>query len=137
AIFSIDGVSLTRTSNTVTDAIAGVSLTLTSAEAGAVTDVTIGRFADAAETAMKSFVEAYNAVVGFAQSQGRATDDSRPPLYNDSLLRGMRRDLPTQLLASVFGAEPDLATAASVGLSLGRDGTLSLDSSRFNTAFAS
>jgi flagellar hook-associated protein 2 len=135
AVFTIDGITLTRTSNSVTDAIAGVTLTLTSDEAGAVTDVTVGRFADAAHSAMQAFVDAYNSLVSFIQTQDTASDSSRPPLYNDSLLRGLRRDLPTQLLTTVFGAQPDLATAASVGLSLDRTGKLSLDSTTFATAF--
>ncbi|HET9065675.1 MAG TPA: flagellar filament capping protein FliD [Gemmatimonadales bacterium] len=135
AFFTIDGVALTRTSNVVSDALEGVTLTLTSEEAGAVTDISVGRFADAARGALQAFVDAYNGLVDFMKSQSVATDSSRPALYNDSLIRGLRRDLPSNLLASVLGAAPDLATAASVGLSLDREGKLSLDNARFESAF--
>lgn len=135
AIFRLDGFVLTRSSNVVTDAINGVTLTLTSEEAGAVTDVTFGRFADAARTALQQFTDAYNAVTGFLRAQGTATDTSRPALFNDALLRGLRRDLPTQLLQSVLGAAPDLATAASAGLSLTREGTLQFNAATFDAAF--
>lgn len=137
AVFQIDGIALTRTSNVITDAIEGVTLTLVSEEPGAETAVSVGRFADATEGALQTFVETYNALVDFLKAQGTATDESRPALYNDSLVRGLRRDLPTQLLTSVLGAAPDLATAASVGLSLDRDGRLSLDATKFSAAFAS
>lgn len=135
AIFRLDGFLLTRSSNVVTDAINGVTLTLTSEEAGAVTDVTFGRFADAARTALQQFTDAYNAVTGFLRAQGTATDTSRPVLFNDALLRGLRRDLPTQLLQGVLGAAPDLATAASAGLSLTREGTLQFNAATFDAAF--
>ncbi|MDZ4257283.1 MAG: flagellar filament capping protein FliD [Gemmatimonadales bacterium] len=135
AIFRLDGFVLTRSSNVVTDAINGVTLTLTSEEVGAVTDVTFGRFADAARTALQQFTDAYNAVTGFLRAQGTATDTSRPVLFNDALLRGLRRDLPTQLLQSVLGAAPDLATAASAGLSLTREGTLQFNVATFDAAF--
>lgn len=135
AVFRLDGFLLTRSSNVVTDAIEGVTLTLTSEEPGAVTDITFGRFADAARTALQQFTDAYNAVVGFLQTQGTATDTSRPALFNDALLRGLRRDLPTELLQSVLGAAPDLATAASAGLSLTRQGTLQFSAATFDAAF--
>ncbi len=135
AIFRLDGFLLTRSSNVVTDAINGVTLTLTSEEAGAVTDVTFGRFADAARTALQQFTDAYNEVTSFLRAQGTATDTSRPALFNDALLRGLRRDLPTQLLQSVLGAAPDLATAASAGLSLTREGTLQFNAATFDAAF--
>lgn len=136
AIFRLDGFLLTRSSNVVTDAIEGVTLTLTSDEAGATTDITFGRFADAARTALQQFTDAYNAVTGFLKAQGTATETSRPALFNDALLRGLRRDLPTELLQSVLGAAPDLATAASAGLSLTREGTLQFNVATFDAAFS-
>jgi flagellar hook-associated protein 2 len=136
AVFSIDGIAMTRTSNVVADAIEGVTLTLVAQEVGAETAINVGRFADSARTAMETFVESYNALVDFVKQQGTATETSRPALYNDSLIRGLRRDLPTQLLTEVLGAAPDLATAASVGLSLTRDGKLSFESATFDAAFA-
>lgn len=136
AVFSIDGVAMTRTSNVVADALEGVTLTLTAAEADAETLVVVGRYADAARNALQGFVEAFNGLIDFIKAQGVATDDSRPALYNDPLLRGIRRDLPTTLLGEVFGTEPDLATAASAGLSLTRDGKLTFDAAKFDAAFS-
>lgn len=136
ALFTIDGVSLSRTSNVVSDAIDGVTLTLTSDESGAVTEFSVGRFADAARGSMKTFVDAYNALVDFMKGQSLATETSQPALYNDSLVRNLRRDLPTNILSSVLGAAPDLATAASAGLSLDREGHLSLDAAKFDAAFS-
>lgn len=136
ASFAIDGIAMTRTSNVITDAITGVTLTLVSEEAGASTAIEVGRFGTAARDAMQQFVEAYNALVTFIQEQGTVTS-SRPALYGDSLLRTARAALPTVLLTAVGGAAADLATVARAGLSLDRNGKLSLDAAAFDASFSS
>lgn len=138
AIFSIDGIQFTRSGNTVADAIAGVAVTLTGEDPTAVTRLNVERYADAATGSAKGFVDAYNAVVNFIKAQGTAgADGKNPALYGDPILRTMRSNLPMLMLQVIPGAAADMATAASVGLSLTRDGTMSLDSARFAEAFTS
>jgi flagellar hook-associated protein 2 len=135
AIFRLDGILLTRSSNVVTDAIDGVTITLTAADAGAQTEISFGRFADTAKSALQGFTEAYNRLATFLREQGTAGEGTRPALYNDSLLRGLRRDLPSELLRTVFGAPADLATVGGAGLSLTRDGTLLFNAALFDEAY--
>jgi flagellar hook-associated protein 2 len=137
AQFSLDGVPFTTSSNVVTTAIEGVTLTLTSAEVGARTSITVGRSAADAQTAMQGFVDAYNAVVDFIKQQQTAASagGTNPPLYGDGLLRLPKSALPQTLLTSISGSADDLSTAAMAGLSLGRDGKLSLVGSKFSAVF--
>lgn len=135
ALFRIDDIPLTRTSNVVTDAITGVTLTLTADDVGAVTNVQVDRFLDAARTSMQGFVDAYNGLVAFLKAQGTASTSSTPPLYGQSVIRTARSQLPSLLLEAVGGAAADLATVGQAGLSLTRDGTLTLDSAKFDDAF--
>lgn len=136
ALFTIDDIALTRTSNVVTDAIAGVTLTLTGDDVGAVTTFNVERYADAARSSMQQFVDAYNELVAFLKAQGTASGTGAPPaLYGQSLIRTARSQLPSLLLEAVGGAAADLATVSAAGLSLTRDGTLTLDTTLFNTAF--
>ncbi|HEY3934438.1 MAG TPA: flagellar filament capping protein FliD [Gemmatimonadales bacterium] len=144
ANFSIDTIGFTRSSNTVTDAIDGVTLNLTGAEAGATTQVTVSRDETTAATAVQGFVDAYNAVIAFVQQQGTVTQStdangaptsSIPPLYSDSLVRGIRGQLPDAMLQTVLGAAGDLATAGAAGITLGADGKLSFDSTKFASLF--
>lgn len=134
AHFTIDGVALTRTSNVVSDAIAGVTLTLVSDESGAETSIDIARSGESARASMQTFVDAYNKLTTFLKAQSSA-GSSTPALYGDSLIRTARSGLPTLLLQTIGGAAGDLATAARAGLSLSRDGTLSLDGDTFAAAF--
>ena len=135
ALFRIDDIPLTRTSNVVTDAITGVTLTLTADDVGAVTSIQVDRFVDAARTSMQGFVDAYNGLVAFLKAQGTASTSSTPPLYGQSVIRTARSQLPSLLLEAVGGAAADLATVGQAGLSLTRDGTLTLDSAKFDDAF--
>lgn len=137
AVFTIDGVPFNRTSNTITDAIAGLTLTLTGEDPAAVTQVTIERFAEGARGSVTAFVDAYNKLSSFIKEQGTATPDStsRPALYNDSLLRATRASLPRMLLAGVAGTAADLSTPSAAGLSLDKNGVLSLDQTKFDSAF--
>jgi flagellar hook-associated protein 2 len=135
AQFRVDDILLTRTSNVVTDAITGVTLTLTGDDAGAVTNIQVDRFLDAARTSMQQFVDAYNGLVSFLKAQGTASSASTPALYGQSVIRSARAQLPSLLLESVGGAAADLATVGQAGLSLTRDGTLTLDSAKFEDAF--
>jgi len=135
ALFRVDDIPLTRTSNVVTDAITGVTLTLTADDVGAVTNVQVDRFLDAARTSMQGFVDAYNGLVAFLKAQGTASTSSTPPLYGQSVIRTARAQLPSLLLEAVGGAAADLATVGQAGLSLTRDGTLTLDSAKFDDAF--
>lgn len=135
AHFRIDDILLNRSSNVVTDAITGVTLTLTADDVGAVTNIQIDRFVDAARTSMQSFVDAYNGLVAFLKAQGTASTTSTPPLYGQSVIRTARSQLPSLLLETVGGAAADLATVGQAGLSLTRDGTLTLDTAKFDDAF--
>ncbi len=137
ALFTVDGVAFTTTTNVITTAIEGVTLTLTSAEAGAVTTVSVDRSVADARTAMQGFVDAYNAVGDFIRQQQTAPPEggTAPPLFGDNLVRGARAGLSAALLASIGATAPDLSTAAMAGLSIDRAGKLTLNGTRFDAAY--
>lgn len=130
AIFLVDGQQYTRTSNTVTDAITGVTLTLQGAEPGSTVDVAVDRSTDGAVTAAKNFVDAYNAIRTFYDQQ-RQTD---APLYADSSLRRVMTSL-TDALRTQVSSNSTYTAAPLVGMALDRDGKLTLNESTFKTAF--
>ena len=62
AAFTIDGFAMTRSSNSVDDAITGVSIELTGTTSSTVT-LTVSRDADAAVKQVQALVEAYNSLI--------------------------------------------------------------------------
>lgn len=137
AQFTVDGVSLTRSTNTITDAIADVTLTLQNVSAGQAANIVVERSPANATGAMKDFVDAYNGIVDFIKTQNTAgvNGAANPVLFNDTSLRQGRSSLPQLLLATINGATTGLSTASTAGLSLQLDGKLALDEAKFSTAF--
>ena len=141
AVVRVDGVTMTRDTNTVTDAVTGVTLTLLKAEAGVIATVDVTRGPKDATAALNGLVTAYNAIVDFVAKQtvvdvkDSKTAVAKPPLYGDSTLTAARASLSQTLLSAVSGAAGDLATASAAGLSLAKDGKLSLDATKFEAAF--
>jgi flagellar hook-associated protein 2 len=137
ATFSVDGVPLTRSSNTVTDAISGVTLNLVAQEDGAVTNLTIDHSSDAAKASMQGFVDAWNKLVDYVKTQQTppASGKAAPTLFADQILKTVSSTLSRQLLSNIGGTPADLSTAAMAGVSVGSDGRLTLDTTKFDTAF--
>lgn len=124
ASLRIDGVPLTRTANVIADAIEGITLTLETAEPGTIVALDVARYTDETIGAVKSFVSAYNAVVDFFKKEANGGT-----LRGDATLRTNRTAF-SQSLLTLLGGEAGLETTGSaVGLSLDRNGRLSLDDS--------
>lgn len=129
AIINVDGTTYTRTTNTITDAISGVTLSLVNGEPGTTVDVTVGRDVDGAAKAVQTFVDAYNAVRKFYDEQGQ-TD---AVLYANSGLRRVVNSF-TDALRTNVSSNSTYSYATLAGVTLDRYGRLSLDSSKFKTA---
>jgi flagellar hook-associated protein 2 len=132
ADFTINGIQIIKSSNTVTDAIDGVTLTL-SKEATPAT-LTVARDTSAIKTAAAGFVDAYNALTSQLKSRsayGNATT-AAPVLAGDGTVRIMLDQLRSIFLTGASGGT--LTTLSQVGFSTQADGTLKLDSSKLTTA---
>lgn len=134
ADFTINGIQIIKSSNTITDAIDGVTLTL-SKEATPAT-LTVARDTSAIRTAAAGFVDAYNALTSQLKSRsayGNATT-AAPVLAGDGTVRIMLDQLRGIFLTGASGGT--LTTLSQVGFSTQADGTLKLDSSKLTTAMS-
>jgi flagellar hook-associated protein 2 len=135
SIVQIDGFNVSRSTNQVVGAIQGVTLALTATSTTPV-DVTVASNATGLETKIQSIVTAYNSVlskVNAAAGHG-TTAASNTVLASDSTLRGL-----TDKLSTVLGTQTGTGkytTLGSVGLSLQKDGTLALDTSKLESALS-
>lgn len=141
AIFTVNNVSLTRTSNIVTDAIDGVTLNL--AKAGTVgapvtTQLNVTRNTQTIQANITSFVNAYNAVVKQAQSLSAydATNKKASVLTGDSIIQTLQSQLPNLLQTRVSGLSGSISYLSDIGIALQKDGTLSVDSAKLQAALS-
>lgn len=126
----VDGVLIQRASNTISDAITGVSLTLQASELGTTSTLVVQRDEAAVIKSFNELATAYNALVGFRDEQGK----SGAPLYLDTNLRAGIGSLTNMLLSAVPGASSPYSIPGLAGLSLQSDGKLALDANKFTEA---
>jgi flagellar hook-associated protein 2 len=127
AIYSVDGVSGTSSSNTVTGAIPGVSLTLSGVTTTA-GPVTVNVAAPAPSTAniqkaVQQFATDYNSAISAIQTQltqqPSSTDPTQGTLFGDSELKDLLTQMRSAMYGSSAGSSPGMSSMLDLGLSTG------------------
>lgn len=143
AIFTLNGLTIQKSSNTVTDAINGLSFTLK--KTATPVTLTVSHDTSNATKLVRGFVDAYNGLNSVLK-QASAYDPSpvakgqahrAAPLNGDpavlsirSQLRNMLNTVPQGLAGSVY------QTLGDVGVTLDSSGTMSVNTSKLQTALS-
>ncbi len=145
ALFNVNGIDLTSSSNVVQGAIDGVVLNLVKAPpagspAGTTTNaqVVIGQDAASIKNAVNDFINAYNALDKLYDTLTSydATTRTGAVLNGDTSMRSLQSSLRSMALGTRTAASGELTRLADVGISFQRDGTLKLDDTTFGQALA-
>ena len=134
AEFKLNGVSVRRTTNSVSDLIQGVTLELRSTNpANQTSRLTIATDTEQTSGSVQEFVDAYNAVIDFVDNQNVVGEGGTAsgPLFGDSTLRTVRSSLRDIVGRSASGADPSFSLLSQVGLDTDREGNLTFDSAEF------
>lgn len=136
ASFSVNGLALTSASNSVSSVISGVTLNLN--QAASVSQVQVGTDPKAVTSTVNGFISAYNAFISLTGTltSYNASSNSASVLTGDSPTRDMVGTLQSILGSqwSTTGTGP--SWLAQIGVSVNTDGTLALDSTKFQAALA-
>ncbi|GAB4136640.1 MAG: flagellar filament capping protein FliD [Planctomycetota bacterium] len=137
AHIKFNGVDVYRSSNSVTDLIGGVTLQLKS-QTAANTPVTVTVSPDASATAdkVREFVDAYNAVVDFIQTQFAVDSkgEASSPLFGDATLRSIRSTLRSIVGSTVSTGNSAYSMFAQIGITSDTAGKLTFAQSAFEEA---
>jgi flagellar hook-associated protein 2 len=126
----VDGLyTITRSSNTIDDAIAGITLNLIGETAGKV-QLNVSRDTDSVKESVQAFVDAFNELKTTFDSLAGEGDD----LEADSTLRGIENQLQGVFNTVPAGLTGSFSYLSEVGVSFQRDGTLALDSADLESA---
>jgi flagellar hook-associated protein 2 len=134
AAFTLDGFPVTSKTNTVTDALPGVSLTLSGP--GTV-DITLERDPDGLKTKLDAFVTAYNELATMMGAEFAKIDGLSKPLDSlsgDSTLRSLQSQLRSTISQNWSSVSPSFPTLMSAGITLDRDNRLSIDQAALSKA---
>lgn len=134
AALTIDGVSITSSTNTVTDKINGITINLLST---GTSTLKVASDANSLTKAAQSFVDAYNSVASYIKTNTAydASTKVAQPLNAESTIRSIqgllnssRSTVPSSLTSATF------KTLSEIGISIQSDGTMTLDSSKLEAA---
>lgn len=133
ALFKVNNIDIESTSNTYTDAIQGVTLTLKQ-ETTTATTLTVARDTAAVKTAADKFVEAYNALYSQLKSRSafKTATAAGGALAGDNTVRQMLNEMREIISTPASGGT--LGYMSEIGITTQAGGNLKLDSSKFNAA---
>lgn len=138
ASFTMDGVTITRDSNEITDLIDGVKLTVKSTTSAA--ETVSGTYDNTvAEAAMQIMVDQINTLsttLSDLSKRGAAGADDGP-LAGDPYVMLLRRQLRNYTTTPITGFGDSSIYLTDFGVTTARDGSISLDSTKFQSAFES
>lgn len=133
----INGLTVTSTSNTLDQAIEGLSLELKgTTEAGSPITVDVGQDRAAVRTAMEGFITAYNSVITQIGDLTRYNPETREAglLLGDSTVRGIRSRLSSALMQTGGSADGLFNNLVNLGVRSDANGTLTLASGSLEQA---
>jgi flagellar hook-associated protein 2 len=140
ASFSVNGLTLSATSNTVDDVIPGLTLTLKrQTEGDESVSLTVEPDRAAAREKLNAVVNAYSALTSRIRELGRydAEASGRGPLVGDATLRGLESQIGGAFSAAFDAGEGGAFTRlVDIGVRTGADGKAVVDNERLDEALA-
>ncbi len=138
AQLSIDGLAITRTTNTITDALPGVTFSLKQADPAVTVNMTIGVDTAALQANVQSFVDAYNGLQTLINDQFKfdANTGVGGVLAGDPLLTTIQSALSARIMQTVPGLPTDKNNLVMIGVEPDAQGVLTINPARFDTFLA-
>jgi flagellar hook-associated protein 2 len=137
-LLKVDGVEITRATNSFNDIIPGVQIDLKNAKPGTNVAVGVTRPTAAISQGVQDFVSAYNELMTMIGDATKADASGKPGVLRGDIgvtaLQRQLANLPTTILSSTGSG---VHTLAEIGVSTNRDGTLSVDAVKLQGALAS
>ncbi|MEW6248555.1 MAG: flagellar filament capping protein FliD [Nitrospirota bacterium] len=130
-------VTLRRSSNTITDAIAGVTLTLIKATGIGTVNVNVTRDTAAVKANIKALVSAYNDIVKFINERNTYDVATKTGgiFFKESTSKTVLSQLRRALSDEVSGLSTYTAVG-QIGFKTERDGTITLDETKLDSALS-
>lgn len=135
----IDGQKVLSSSNTVVDAIQGVTIELLKEETGIVNSLTVSLDKNSVSTSVNSFINSYNSMIGAINelSSYDADTNTAGVLLGDASLLSLTGQIRREINATVSGISGSLTNLVEIGITTTATGTLELDSSTLDSVLTS
>ncbi len=136
ALFSIDGLQMTRAGNSVSGAIEGVTLELKGETSGSPERLSVDHDLAGIETAVNDFVSGYNTLTGSLEYLAgyNEAEQQGGVLMGDSITRSITSQMRNILTGAVSGLSGQYTALSQLGISTQLDGSLELDTAVLSEA---
>lgn len=134
---ALNPLTIQRSSNTITDAIEGVTLNLTESTGNDTVSVNVTQDVSAVKTNIKALATAYNEVVKFINERNTydVTTKKGGIFFNEPTVRTALSEIGKALSASIPGLTT-FDTLGQIGFKTERDGTITIDDAKLDAAFS-
>ncbi|MDM7322990.1 MAG: flagellar filament capping protein FliD [Gammaproteobacteria bacterium] len=135
AVIRVDGQTITRSSNTISDAVSGLTFNL---KAVTTSPVSAQVSADTEEIvkALQGFVDSYNSLRQVMSDLGRYDPATKKAaeLTGDATLRNLQQQLRRDLTSNVSSISGGVNSLADIGIEIDRYGVMKLNSAKLSDA---
>lgn len=137
ANLKVNGVAVSKASNSVSDVIHGVTLNLLK-ETTTQVKLTVARDNEAINSSIAGFVKAYNDLAKIFKDMSAYDPETKKSaiLQGDTTVRTLQAQLRGILGTAVGGSTATLRTLSDVGVSFQKDGSLAINQSKLDGAIA-
>ncbi|MFC3532000.1 flagellar filament capping protein FliD [Vogesella facilis] len=144
AIFELDGMTITKQGNTVTDAVDGLTFSLVKVHAAtdSAAKIDVTRSSSGISKAIQDFVKSYNELdkalndvskVDTTTKPAKGQQRTAPPLAGDASIRAIRNQIRTAF-SVVQNIDGDFTRPAEIGLAFDKNGSLALNTTKLQAA---
>ncbi len=137
AQLTVDNVTVTKSSNTISDVIPGVTLNLVGESASTTITLKVDRDLASIKTKIKGMVNSFNTIIDYVNTQFSYDEETKEVggiLFGDGTLSSVKSDLISTVTATVTGLSSDYNRLALIGVSLDSDAKLSIDDTELTDA---
>jgi flagellar hook-associated protein 2 len=137
ALLDVDGIAVVKASNTVTDAISGVTLNLLTTSSSSA-NLGVSSNTDSVKTSVTAFVDAYNKLDTTLRSLTKydETGKASGALLGDATARSVISQVKAVMTKTIASGNT-INSLSQIGVSFQRDGKLALDSTKLTNAMTS
>ena len=134
AEITLDGITFTRSTNQISDVIAGITLDLIGAHENATITLNVVRDYEGVKDKIKELVDSYNKVVSYiaAQNEAPGEGNATKPLYADTSLYTVKSTLRSIILSGVTGLDSGLDHLSLIGINIDKTGQLSINNAKLD-----
>jgi len=134
----LDAITINSSTNTIADAVPGVTLYLRKADPAHTITLTVARDTQAITSAVNTFVEQYNSLMDFVNQQFKydAKSDKSGTLFAEYALQQVQSDLRAMVSRSLEGFDNRYTLLSQIGIRTTADDKLESDSAKLAQALS-